>query len=80
MTDRMEFYASTIDDAVEKAALELGVSSAEVSYRVVDEGNSGFLGIGARDARIVVEAPATTRQTSKNLRKRPCRDRGGRRT
>jgi spoIIIJ-associated protein len=58
MTDRMEFYASTIDDAVEKAALELGVSSAEVSYRVVDEGNSGFLGIGARDARIVVEAPA----------------------
>jgi spoIIIJ-associated protein len=58
MTDRMEFYASTIDEAVEKAALELGVSSEEVSYRVVDEGNSGFLGIGARDARIVVEAPA----------------------
>jgi spoIIIJ-associated protein len=58
MTDRMEFYASTIDEAVEKAALELGVSSKEVSYRVVDEGNSGFLGIGARDARIVVEAPA----------------------
>ena len=58
MTDRMDFYASTIDDAVEKAALELGVSSSEVSYRVVDEGNSGFLGIGARDARIVVEASA----------------------
>jgi predicted RNA-binding protein Jag len=58
MTDSMEFYASSIDEAVEKAALELGVSSAEVSYRVVDEGNSGFLGIGARDARIVVEAPA----------------------
>src|SRR5688500_15099708 len=58
MTDCMEFYASTIDEAVEKAALELGLSSEEVSYRVVDEGNSGFLGIGARDARIVVEAPA----------------------
>jgi spoIIIJ-associated protein len=54
----MEFYARTVDEAVEKAALELGVSSAEVSYRVVDEGNSGFLGIGARDARIVVDAPA----------------------
>jgi spoIIIJ-associated protein len=58
MTDGIEFYASTVDEAVEKAALELGLSSTEVSYRVLDEGNSGFLGIGARDARIIVEAPA----------------------
>jgi len=58
MTDSMEFYASTIDEAIEKAALELGLSSAELSYRVLDEGNSGFLGIGARDARIIVEVPA----------------------
>jgi spoIIIJ-associated protein len=57
MTDSVEFYASTVDEAVEKAALELGLSSAEVSYRVLDEGNSGFLGIGARDARVVVEVP-----------------------
>jgi spoIIIJ-associated protein len=56
MTDSMEFYASTVDEAVEKAALELGLSSAEISYRVLDEGNAGFLGIGARDARIIVEA------------------------
>ena len=54
----MEFYASTIEEAVEKAALELGLSSEEVSYRVLDEGNSGFLGIGARDARIIVQASA----------------------
>jgi spoIIIJ-associated protein len=58
MTDGIEFYASTVDEAVEKAALQLGLSSAEVSYRVLDEGTSGFLGIGARDARIIVEAPA----------------------
>jgi spoIIIJ-associated protein len=58
MTDSIEFYASTIEEAVEKAARQLGLTSAEVSYRVLDEGNSGFLGIGARDARIVVEAPA----------------------
>ena len=30
MTDLIEFYASTIDEAVQKAALELGLSSAEV--------------------------------------------------
>ena len=58
MTDSREFYASTVDEAVEKAALELGLSSAEISYRVLDEGNSGFLGIGARDARIIVQASA----------------------
>ena len=58
MTDGIEFYASTVDEAVEKAALELRLSREEVSYRVLDEGNSGFLGIGARDARIIVEAPA----------------------
>src|ERR671912_1412547 len=58
MTDGREFYASTVDEAVEKAALELGLSSAEISYRVLDEGNSGFLGIGARDARIIVQASA----------------------
>ena len=58
MTDNMEFYASTIDEAVEKAARELRLSREEVSYRVLDEGNSGFLGIGARDARIIVETPA----------------------
>ena len=57
MNDDIEFYASTVDEAVEKAALQLGLTAAEVSYRVLDEGNSGFLGIGARDARIVVEAP-----------------------
>ncbi len=58
MTDSVEFYASTVDEAVEKAALELNLPLAEVSYRVLDEGNSGFLGIGARDARIAVEVPA----------------------
>jgi spoIIIJ-associated protein len=58
MTENREFYASTIVEAVEKAAGELGLPSEGVSYRVLDEGNVGFLGIGARDARIVVEAPA----------------------
>jgi len=57
MTDDREFYAATVDEAVEKAAGELGLSVEEVSYRVLDEGNTGFLGIGARDARIIVEAP-----------------------
>jgi spoIIIJ-associated protein len=57
MTQNQEFNAGTVDEAVEKAAADLGVPAAELSYEVVDEGSEGFLGIGARDARIVVHAP-----------------------
>lgn len=57
MTDEREFYAATVDEAVEKAADDLGLSVEDVSYRVLDEGNTGFLGIGARDARIAVQVP-----------------------
>lgn len=59
MTEKSEFYAATVDEAVARAARDLGLNAEEVSYRVVDPGNSGFLGIGARDARIEVDAPAT---------------------
>jgi spoIIIJ-associated protein len=54
MTEEREFYATTVDEAVGKAADELGLPAEEISYSVLDEGNSGFLGIGARDARILV--------------------------
>ena len=55
MTETREFYAATVNEAVEKASATLGVSSNKLSYEVVDAGSEGFLGIGARDARIVVE-------------------------
>lgn len=56
MTEQREFYATSVDEAVAKAASELGVEQSALVYRVVDEGNTGFLGIGARDARIEVES------------------------
>ena len=55
MTEEREFYAASVNGAVSKAAQELGLAEQEISYSVLDEGNSGFLGIGARDARILVE-------------------------
>ena len=57
MTEKREFYAASVEEAVVKAATRLGIEQDELSYRVVDQGNSGFLGIGARDARIEVDAP-----------------------
>ena len=54
-----EFNAATVEEALEKASASFGLSVEELSYEVVDEGSEGFLGIGARDARIVVEVPGT---------------------
>ena len=61
MTETREFYAATVGEAVEKASATLGISSEELSYEVVDAGSEGFLGIGARDARIVVEVSEMAR-------------------
>jgi spoIIIJ-associated protein len=55
MTEDREFYAETVQEAVERAAGELGLPAQELTYRVLDEGSTGFLGIGARDARVVVK-------------------------
>ena len=61
MTHTQEFNAATVEEAVEKASVNLGLSVEDLSYKVVDAGSEGFLGIGARDARIVVEVPETAR-------------------
>ena len=52
--DKQEFYAGSVQEAVEKAANSLGVPAETIDYVVLDEGSSGFLGIGTRDARISV--------------------------
>lgn len=57
MTEKREFYGSSVEAAVDKAAADLGVATADLDYVVLDEGNVGFLGIGARDARVQVEGP-----------------------
>ncbi len=47
-----EFKAKTVDEAVTAATIELGVTSSELDYEVVEKGSSGFLGIGAKPAII----------------------------
>ena len=57
MNDSREFYAATVNEAVEKASAALGVPSDRLDFEVLDQGSTGFLSIGARDARILVEYP-----------------------
>ena len=45
--------AKSVEEAVEKAVLELGAPSADkIEYRVLEEAKKGFLGLGATDAKI----------------------------
>jgi len=47
-----EFSAKNVDDAITEACQALGVTSDKLEYEVVEEGSSGFLGIGAKPAKI----------------------------
>src|SRR5215212_9857336 len=55
MSDRQEFYAATVEEAVDKASKALNVAPDRIRFEVLDQGSSGFLGIGTRDARTVEE-------------------------
>ena len=50
--DFVEFSAKTVDDAITEACQKLTVTSDKLGYEVVEEGSSGFLGIGAKPAVI----------------------------
>jgi spoIIIJ-associated protein len=58
MTESREFNALTVEEAADKASAALGVDRDSLEFEVVDEGSTGFLGIGARDARISVRSAA----------------------
>ena len=47
-----EFSAKTVDDCITDACTELGVPSDRLDYEVVNEGSSGFMGIGSKPAVI----------------------------
>jgi spoIIIJ-associated protein len=44
--------AKTVDDAITEALVELGVTSDQLDYEVIEKGSAGFLGIGTKQAVI----------------------------
>lgn len=46
--NRTNFSAKTLEEAITKACIELGVTSDMLDYSVLEQGSAGILGIGAR--------------------------------
>ena len=71
--DYIEVSAKTVDDAITKASIELGLSSDQLEYQVISQGSTGFLGIGSKPAVIQVrrksdpEAPAEAADPDKDI-------------
>ena len=52
--ESLEISAKTVDEAIQRALEELGVSREEVEVTVLKEGRPGILGLGSEEARIRV--------------------------
>ena len=55
----VEKVGKTVNDAVTEALIELGASSEEVDIEIISKGSKGFIGFGAKDAkvRVTLKAP-----------------------
>ena len=51
---QIEMTGKTINEAVDNACSKLGVGLLDVEYKVIDEPSKGFLGIGAKPAKVLV--------------------------
>ena len=63
----IEVSAKTVSDAITGACQRLEVTSDKLDYQVVDEGSSGFLGIGSRPAVIRAAAKCSVTDNAKNF-------------
>lgn len=59
-----EYSAKTVDEAITKACIDLGMSSDQLNIEVVNEGSTGFLGFGSKPALIRV-TPKTEEEIHK---------------
>ncbi len=67
----LEVIAQTVDEAIEKGLTDLGLPREAVEITILDEGGSGLLGIGSRQARVRIsvqpEEEIETQGTSQEI-------------
>lgn len=67
--DFIEFSAKTVNDAITEACQKFVVTSDKLEYEVVEEGSSGFLGIGSKPAIIRAKVKSSVQDKVKDFLK-----------
>ena len=65
--DYIEISAKTVNDAITEACRKLTVTSDKLEYEVVEEGSSGFLGIGSKPAIIKAKVKSSINDKAKGF-------------
>lgn len=66
----LEMIAPSVEEAVERGLADLGVPSEAVEVEVLDEGNRGLFGLGARQARIRLTLKSVNEHSEPSFEKR----------
>ena len=65
--DFIEFSAKTVNDAITEACQKFVVTSDKLDYEVIEEGSSGFLGIGSKPAVIKARVKSSVKDNAKDF-------------
>lgn len=63
----LEVIAPTVEEAIQKGLMDLGLSQDQVEIEVLDEGSQGLLGIGARQARVRISIISKDTETEASV-------------
>ena len=63
----IEVSAKTVSDAITEACQKLTVTSDKLEYEVIEEGSSGFLGIGSKPAVIKARVKCSVEDTANDF-------------
>ncbi|MBD5516446.1 MAG: protein jag [Lachnospiraceae bacterium] len=63
----IEVSAKTVNDAITEACQKLTVTSDKLEYEVIEEGSSGFLGIGSKPAIIKARVKSSVEDTARDF-------------
>lgn len=76
--EEIKISAKTLEEAITKACVELGVPSDMLDYSVVSQGNNGFLGLGFGAKPYIISAKVKKEETkaapSENKKSAPVKD------